>query len=89
MFLQKLKLAAALLLPVVLVGGTVMLAWASPGPAKTAESRLEDRAESPADKPDAAPLDAMFRASDPVDRALRDALSPCSPQPIPIGSPSP
>ena len=49
MFLQKLKLAAALLLPVVLVGGTVMLTWASPGPAQTAESRLQGRAESPAD----------------------------------------
>ena len=76
MFLQKLTLAAALLLPVVLVGGTVMLASASPGPAKTAESRLQGKADSPADKPAAAPIDAMFRASDPVDRALRDALSP-------------
>ena len=53
-----------------------MLASASSGPAKTAESRLEGRAESPPDKPAAAPFDAMFRASDPVDRALRDALSP-------------
>ena len=76
MFLQKLKLAAALLLPVVLVGGAVMLTSASPGPAKTAESRLQGKAESPPDKPAAAPFDAIFRASDPVDRALRDALSP-------------
>ena len=76
MFLQKLKLAPALLLPVVVVGGTVMLTWASPGPPQTAESRLQDRAESPADKPDSAPLDAIFRASDPVDRAHRDSLSP-------------
>jgi hypothetical protein len=76
MFLQKLKLAAALLLPVVLVGGAVMLTSASPGRAKTAESRLQGRAESPPDKPGAAPIDAIFRASDPIDRALRDALSP-------------
>ena len=76
MFLQKLKLAPALLLPVVVVRGTVILTWASPGPAQTAESRLQDRAESPADKPDTAPLDGISRASDPVDRALRDSLSP-------------
>ncbi len=76
MFLQKLKLAAALLLPVVLVGGAVMFTWASPGPGKTAESRLQGRAESPPDQAGAAPIDAIFRASDPVDRALRDSLSP-------------
>lgn len=76
MFLQNLKLVAALLLPVVLAGGAVMLTPASPGPAKTAESTLQGRAESPPDQPGAAPFDAIFRASDPVDRALRDALSP-------------
>ena len=76
MFLQKLKLAAALLFPVVLVGGAVMLTSASPGTDKTAESRLQGRAEGGPDKPGAAPVDAIFRASDPVDRALRDALSP-------------
>ena len=75
MFLQKLKLAAAFLLPVVLVGGTVMLTSASSKAAKTAESKLEPRAQRPPEKPSAAPFDAMFRASDPVDRALRDALT--------------
>jgi hypothetical protein len=53
-----------------------MLTSASPGPGKTAESRLQGRAKSAPDKPGAAPIEAIFRASDPVDRALREALSP-------------
>jgi RNA polymerase sigma factor (sigma-70 family) len=75
MFLQKLKLAAILLVPVVLLAGTVLLGSASSGRARTAESRLEEEPQSPPAKP-AAPSDAMFHSSDPVDRALRDALPP-------------
>jgi hypothetical protein len=46
MFLQKLKLAAALSLPVVLVGGTLMLAPAASEPVKAAQSKRAGNAEA-------------------------------------------